>query len=88
MGTLIINNIDADLLIKQREILIDMLFLSGITKEMKDTLEGIIQMLNEFADEHDEHIKNEFIRLCFLHQENGTCDDCLKREEEGCKAFD
>lgn len=31
--------------------------------------------------------RDEHIRLCFLHAENGTCDDCLQREEEGCEAF-
>ena len=29
----------------------------------------------------------EGIRTCFLHQENGTCNDCLCREEGNCDVF-
>lgn len=45
-------------------------------------INSISGVWNRFDFNRDEHI-----RLCFLHQENGTCEDCGYRRDKGCAAF-
>lgn len=58
--TLIVDNVDAELLYKQRQTLINMSMSTRIelSREELDAVDGLINMLDGFADEHDGYTTN------------------------------